>query len=113
MNQIRDVLISESTTSTYLVPSSLTASSAFPGIRLALVGDSGCGKTSLMAKIAQVVHLSQQAFTEDVLRNRPIVIRFCGTSESGQFCGYVPRTSVGANCQLSLVFCQLSPDSVR
>lgn len=78
VNQIRDVVISEREVAS--TASSFASFSAFPGICLALVGGSGCGKTSLMAKIAQVVHFAQRESSIEALRTRPIVIRFCGTS---------------------------------
>jgi WD40 repeat protein len=52
--------------------------SLFPGICLAVVGKSGCGKTALMSKLAQ--SLSSCSEHGVVPKEIPMIIRFCGTS---------------------------------
>lgn len=54
--------------------------SPFAAISLYLVGGSGAGKTALMAKLADELFRYQLASGEDELVNRPVIIRFCGTS---------------------------------
>ena len=44
------------------------------------MGQSGCGKTALMSKLASEVYLRQQKDANETIRNRPVIIRFCGTS---------------------------------
>ena len=54
----------------------------FDGISLYLVGSSGVGKTAVMAQLAAQIYEQQQAPGQsEHIRNRPVVIRFCGTSE--------------------------------
>ena len=54
----------------------------FDGISLHLVGPSGVGKTAVMAKLAAQIYEQQNAEGQpEHIRNRPVVIRFCGTSE--------------------------------
>lgn len=48
------------------------------GICLHVVGESGCGKTALMSKLAKLVFETQQC--DFHLRQRPVIARFCGTS---------------------------------
>eukprot|EP01032_Pedospumella_encystans_P011495 gene11495-13362_t len=46
------------------------------GISMCVIGVSGAGKTSLMAKMADCVFLSHQSTASPV----PVIVRFCGTS---------------------------------
>ncbi len=50
------------------------STSPLAGITLCLIGNSGFGKTALMAKAASEVYKLQPD------KERPIIIRFCGTS---------------------------------
>lgn len=50
------------------------STSPLAGITLCLIGNSGCGKTALMAKAASEVYRLQPD------KERPVIIRFCGTS---------------------------------
>lgn len=50
-------------------------SGQFKGITLSIIGQSGSGKTALMAKLADTIYKVQGD------NQRPVVIRFCGTSK--------------------------------
>lgn len=52
----------------------------FSGISLAVTGSSGCGKTALVAKIAQRI-IENEPRNDNGLLVRPVIIRFCGTSK--------------------------------
>jgi WD40 repeat protein len=58
--------------------------SDFDGINLCIVGGSGCGKTSLMAKLADKLYtLDRRSVSEAASSQRvgcPVIVRFCGTS---------------------------------
>jgi WD40 repeat protein len=64
---------------------SVDSKGAFDGISFALIGSSGSGKTSLMAKLAATVYGRENSpdnvddFGER-MPARPVIIRFCGTS---------------------------------
>lgn len=63
-----------------------------PPVSFALVGASGCGKTALLSRVAQLVYLQQDSFGSAAdesssrdsngatLIRRPVIMRFCGTS---------------------------------
>ena len=65
------------------------------GVNLALIGQSGAGKTAFMAKLASMVASSQ------VATKRPVLIRFCGTSE-GSRTGYGLMQSLCRQIEYSL-----------
>eukprot|EP01038_Epipyxis_sp_PR26KG_P008442 gene8442-11420_t len=52
----------------------------FAGVHFAIIGGSGCGKTSLIAKVASLVFQREKS----AHRMRPVIIRFCGTSPGSQ-----------------------------
>jgi hypothetical protein len=54
--------------------------SPFSGVCLNITGFSGAGKTSLVAKAADAIFLEQQFSFNDDTRDRPLILRFCGTS---------------------------------
>eukprot|EP01033_Poteriospumella_lacustris_P007898 gene7898-5676_t len=54
-------------------------------ISLVLVGESGCGKTALMARMAQLLYTLEQEqwlASSSTYPRRPVIIRFCGTSSA-------------------------------
>ena len=55
-------------------------SSLFGGISLCVIGVSGSGKTALMAKLASEIFTAQSKDHREEVRNRPVIVRFCGTS---------------------------------
>jgi hypothetical protein len=50
-------------------------------ITLSLVGESGVGKTALMAKVASEIAARQALSYDPSIRDRPVIMRFCGISE--------------------------------
>jgi ABC-type transporter Mla maintaining outer membrane lipid asymmetry ATPase subunit MlaF len=56
-----------------IIHQKMLLSKLFSGIGLALIGRSGCGKTSIMAKLA--------VSTADKNGTIPTILRFCGTSQ--------------------------------
>ena len=57
---------------------SMFVPSPLDGLTLSIIGKSGSGKTSLMAKLAYELHKRE---TESA-HPRPVIIRFCGTSRT-------------------------------
>jgi hypothetical protein len=53
---------------------------SFYAVSFYLCGESGSGKTAAMAKIAQGCYEFQSSSPNEEIRNRPIIVRFCGTS---------------------------------
>eukprot|EP01038_Epipyxis_sp_PR26KG_P015326 gene15326-20654_t len=78
--------------------------SDFGGVCLALIGGSGCGKTSIMAKVASLVFENEES-----AGRRPIIIRFCGTSP-GSFHGH--QLVLSMCLQISFLF-DLDPSSLE
>eukprot|EP01038_Epipyxis_sp_PR26KG_P014582 gene14582-19583_t len=76
--------------------------SHFVGVHFAMVGDSGCGKTSLIAKVASLV-FQREKLAHD---SRPVIIRFCGTSPGSQF----GRNLVLSLCLQIAIICEGSVD---
>jgi hypothetical protein len=50
------------------------------GIALSIIGESGVGKTALMAKVAAEIFRQQSSSSDASIRDRPVIIRFCGIS---------------------------------
>ena len=73
----------------------------FAGIALSVIGASGCGKTAAMAKLAAEIYEEQQSHKDPVIRSRPVVIRFCGTSP-GSCSGRSLMRSISAQIRLVL-----------
>ena len=80
-DELVDSLLNSIATNNRILPSDLQDSDGFDGVSVCVVGRSGCGKTALMAKVADLLSMQQQLEAdEDEDFIRPIIIRFCGTS---------------------------------
>jgi hypothetical protein len=90
---------------------------SFDGISFAMIGSSGSGKTSLMAKLAAVVHemeVSSENIDDfgEVVPARPVILRFCGSS-SGSVSGLSLVCGIISQIQYVLDLDRLDSDGLR
>ena len=76
----RSELVNEVLSRIIGAPGSEKAKAPFTGISVAVIGVSGAGKTALMSYVAAQLYLRQEASDDEVIRRRPIISRYCGTS---------------------------------